>query len=500
MQRTNVLVSLLLFLLFSCNNNKLGQSILTTHNLKSTFITLISDSAYTLKTPKGAIIKIDAKSFAVSSKTKVLLEIKEASTLQDILLAGLTTESNGKPLKSGGMIYINATADGKAIALLQTIKIAIPTEVYDNKMQLFKGDILADSSINWVNPQPLDTGLTIQKLQEGRALFMANCASCHKPNQEFVAPMLAGSRERAPDKDWPYRFTINTTKMIEQDAYAKQLKNKYTSIMASFPNLSRENVNAILDYCDNEAALNPFILPETQFPITVDEQKPKIPCGYDTIYYAKPDTEIIILPTDTAVVKTSTKGDKETAETAAPLQKGVTTPVAPLTFTYQSNTTGMYNIAIKVFGWYNIDAFVDAYTGLTDVRLKAQIQFESEMTVYLLCPDKKLLTEATKENTTTYIFNKNNGTIPLFLNDKAVILAFGSKGEKIFYGTASFNIKSAQTITIAVKETTEAELQSFIKENKIDGIEIDLNKKEDFKIKEKPCDEVQTDSAKLVKK
>src|SRR5258708_4968933 len=94
----------LVLIITSCNNST-KQSVLTASNLKSAFIILNADSGYILRTPKGAILKIAENSFDVRENARVKLEIKEAYTLQDILLAGLTTESNGKLLSSGGMIY-----------------------------------------------------------------------------------------------------------------------------------------------------------------------------------------------------------------------------------------------------------------------------------------------------------------------------------------------------------------------------------------------------------
>lgn len=487
MKRIAVVSFFVLLSFFSCNTRiKHSQTVLTPYNIKSSFISLSADSAYTLKTPKGAIIKIAKSSFKVSPSTKVQLEIKEVYSLQDILLAGLITESNGKALKSGGMIYINAAANGNPIELLQPIKISIPAQEYDDKMQIFKGEINEDSTINWIDPQPLDTGLTTRKLLQGERLFKANCASCHKPTKDFTAPALAGCRKRSPDKDWAYRFTRNPALMVTRDTYASQLYSKWkgSGLMTSFPTLTREEVNVILDYVDNEALLNPeSVEPKSDSPVA-DTLKHSIPCGFDTIYYAKPDTSIVIIPAEETSVEPAISNNST-------IEKDLT-PDTPLDFTDRSTSSGMYDIAINAFGWYNLDVFITAYNGLTDVTVKVQLQLpiESAMNVFLFCPDKKLLTEASYKEGNHFLFEQSNGKIPLFLNDKAIILAFGSKADKMFYGTASFNVKTEQTIIIKIKETTGAELKSFIQKNNIDGIKIDLNKKDDFEIKEKPCNEV----------
>jgi mono/diheme cytochrome c family protein len=477
----------------SCTtNNKPEQSILSAPNLKSHFIFIQSDSSYSLKTPKGAIIRIAAQSFRVDANSKVEVEIKEAYSLADILLAGLTTESNGKPLQSGGMIFINATMNGKPVELIKPIKISIPTDIYDDRMQLFKGELQQDSSINWVDPQPLDTGATSKKLKTGELLFKANCASCHKIRKDFTGPALAGCRNREPDSDWAYRFTINPALMT--DSYAQAIRKQFNNQqMTMFGNhLSRADVNAILDFCDNEASLDPEpVLPNRA--LKADSAKAEKPCGYDTLYYRK-DTSIKILPADTtystATINLKPQEEKEYKEN---MREGFADP---------NVTTGMYDFEINTFGWYNVDAFFEGYKGATFVTVNAALQMpgESYMHVYLFCPGKKFLSVAYYPKDNNYLFDKVNGKIPLFINDDAIILAFGSKGDKMLYGTAAFKIKKIQTINIPIKETTDAELKSFIQKNNIDGIKIDINKKEDFKIKEKLCDDVITATTSVNKK
>ena len=86
--------------------------------------------------------------------------------------------------------------------------------------------------------------------QNGEALFKANCASCHKVDKDFTGPMLKGAREREPNPDWVYKWVYNTNEMVKTDAYAKALLAKYGSIMTSQPQLSKEDIKAILDYAD----------------------------------------------------------------------------------------------------------------------------------------------------------------------------------------------------------------------------------------------------------
>ena len=97
--------------------------------------------------------------------------------------------------------------------------------------------------------------------QDGQALFRTYCASCHKVDAEFTGPPLKGARAREaaaglPD-DWVYKWVHNTTSMINTDPYAMQMFAKYNSVMTAFPDLTNEQIDAILDYADKAEAVKP---------------------------------------------------------------------------------------------------------------------------------------------------------------------------------------------------------------------------------------------------
>ena len=84
---------------------------------------------------------------------------------------------------------------------------------------------------------------------DGEALFKANCASCHKPDEDYTGPMLKDARKRAPNPEWTYKWVNNVNSMIDTDPYAKALKAKYGSVMTQF-NLPKDDIKAILDWAD----------------------------------------------------------------------------------------------------------------------------------------------------------------------------------------------------------------------------------------------------------
>jgi len=85
---------------------------------------------------------------------------------------------------------------------------------------------------------------------DGEALYKANCASCHKPDEDATGPMLKDARKREPDPEWVYKWVYNTNAMVETDPYAKALKAKYGSVMSSQNHLKKEEITAILDWAD----------------------------------------------------------------------------------------------------------------------------------------------------------------------------------------------------------------------------------------------------------
>src|SRR5688572_27505698 len=85
---------------------------------------------------------------------------------------------------------------------------------------------------------------------EGETIFKTYCASCHKPDVEYTGPPLKGARERAPSKDWVYKWVANTTSMVQTDPYARKLFEQYGSVMTPFPDLKKEDIDAVLDWAD----------------------------------------------------------------------------------------------------------------------------------------------------------------------------------------------------------------------------------------------------------
>ncbi|MCS6819778.1 MAG: c-type cytochrome [Chitinophagales bacterium] len=98
-------------------------------------------------------------------------------------------------------------------------------------------------------------------IAEGKALFKANCASCHNPLQNATGPALKGSLARweaageykgKTGKQWLYEWIRNWNNPVKAGyPYAVQMSNWAASQMNLFPAFKDEEIEKILLYVDN---------------------------------------------------------------------------------------------------------------------------------------------------------------------------------------------------------------------------------------------------------
>lgn len=92
-----------------------------------------------------------------------------------------------------------------------------------------------------------------QAAPDGKALFQANCASCHNPVKDATGPALKGVSATFPNKEWVYNWVHNSSAVIAGgDKFGNDLYNKWGKTqMTAFPQLSNEDIDAIIKYVDN---------------------------------------------------------------------------------------------------------------------------------------------------------------------------------------------------------------------------------------------------------
>ncbi len=85
--------------------------------------------------------------------------------------------------------------------------------------------------------------------QDGKALFNANCASCHKMDKDLTGPALQGVTDRWPSTDLLKLWIKNWNQAVATgDPYAVKIKDWSPSAMNVFPNLSDAELDALVNY------------------------------------------------------------------------------------------------------------------------------------------------------------------------------------------------------------------------------------------------------------
>lgn len=89
--------------------------------------------------------------------------------------------------------------------------------------------------------EPLDHALAAK----GEKAFSGTCAACHKMDQRYVGPALAGvTKRRTPE--WIMNMIMNPTEMTQKDETARALLAEYMTQMSV--SASEEEARAILEY------------------------------------------------------------------------------------------------------------------------------------------------------------------------------------------------------------------------------------------------------------
>lgn len=131
------------------------------HNIPSQTFTIDPSKAQTIRGANGSVLQIPAGIFVdgrdAPVQGEVVLELKEALGPLDQVLGNLTTTHQGRPLQSGGMLCLQATAGGKPVHIARggAIETTVPTTKRLKGMSLFQGHRDANHQMQWNNPVPI---------------------------------------------------------------------------------------------------------------------------------------------------------------------------------------------------------------------------------------------------------------------------------------------------------------------------------------------------------
>lgn len=428
-------------ILFSCREKTM--LFLSPDNLASQYFEIDINKDTVLRTTGGIIIQIPAGSL-MSKSPVVKLEIKEALTINDIVLGGLHTSSGIDPLSSGGMFYLNA-ADGYEMQVVKPLAVRIPTKNYITGAKLFSGKETAPGKIDWQNPQSLKTDSSLQKIIKGESLFKANCSSCHKIMQVFAAPPLYGVTYRRPKK-WLYDYTRNPSKMMESgDIYANCIFQQWKpTMMTSFSGLDDRALDSLYAYIKAETDKQPF-----------DISGGKMSCCDSCEAYlnaARPPQTAPVIRDSTILLQQQNNSNSNQPDDA----------------NEPYSNDGYYSFTIDKSGWHNIDIFLEELPALTESRLFVKVSGYKKALVDLIIPSYKVFTEGYplgKDD--LFYFKSKDGILKLPQGTECIVIAHFRNGDQELFGNTFFKAGGDQLINIGLKESDNKKIKAFLKSFRI---------------------------------
>jgi cytochrome c551/c552 len=135
----------------------------------------------------------------------------------------------------------------------------------------------------------LFTSQAVMAAPDGKAIFQANCATCHNPVKDATGPALKDVDKRVPSKEWLYNWIHNSSKLISSgDKYANDIYNKWNkTAMTAFPSLSTEEIDAVIKY------VNEYKVPGA--PAPGDPVNGTAPAGEDNTWMYAMITAVLLL-------------------------------------------------------------------------------------------------------------------------------------------------------------------------------------------------------------
>lgn len=183
----------------------------------------------------GTLVIIPENAFVDSNgvvvKEVVDFELVEALTLEDMVLYNLATTSNGKLLETGGMLYVNAKVNGKAVLINTStpLYIEVPTDEVKKDMMAFEGEISEDGKLNWVNPKPLKKYLT--KVPLNTLDFLPAGFSDAVTSVLPIAGHSSNTKELSDSLYYSLAKPVIEMGMTDQEIYDVQMKGEDRYIM-----------------------------------------------------------------------------------------------------------------------------------------------------------------------------------------------------------------------------------------------------------------------------
>ena len=123
--------------------------------------------------------------------------------------------------------------------------------IYLGFKKLPQGKCVENLSTNIDSEEPLDN--SNESKLDGKRFFISKCASCHSVIKNTVGPALSGLNDRGPWNDSKKLYNyIRKSESLDGNRYIDSLRKVFGSKHMAFPDLSDEEISAILKYINLE--------------------------------------------------------------------------------------------------------------------------------------------------------------------------------------------------------------------------------------------------------
>ncbi|MCB9224493.1 MAG: cytochrome c [Crocinitomicaceae bacterium] len=128
-------------------------------------------------------------------------------------------------------------------------------EILMNSNSVQEVELSAIMPFNMMLPRiPQDTSFGDNRscFEKGKALFEANCGSCHLPDRDMTGPSLKGAKERWKSNDLFYLYIQNSqASRFTNNKYVNELRKKWGGSLMTPQAVTFEQINDIFCYVEN---------------------------------------------------------------------------------------------------------------------------------------------------------------------------------------------------------------------------------------------------------
>lgn len=461
-----------------------------------------SDSDNLISCKNGTMVFVPKWSFVdVKGETihgKVDIEFIEVLSASDIIKTNLQTVSNGRPLQSEGMIYIDAKLDGKQINLAANKKLQIELPKIDQSqkasdIRIFTGAYDELGNINWNEADRMSNKLIPLPLDVFSYIFKKSFR--FKRESTDLGYSLTPDNDKTAELDSTFRRkdlenTFVTTREFEQRAsnlwLAEWVIGHYNSIYSTtvtngimlkdyeITKIYLNNLNKDLCYCDSLAYTyfkswkeNSNISDSWYF----SRETKEILDEFES-FYKQRLTSVIRFPTDIdlntmeAREKLISKGykDQEIDELLGANERR-NRIIAFRRNKQKAQTITSNSFQVAKLGWINCDQFYNDPVA-KEVKILAGINNnENEFAcVTLILNGRGIALNGILNGDSKYSFTgKSAPYTKLPIGEKASIIGISYKDEKPYFGIQEIVISEQETYDIVLKVSSIEEINEKLK-------------------------------------